>query len=272
MRKIFSCKKIGHAGTLDPCAEGLLICAIENATRLIRYLPLEPKVYEFTIQFGEQTDTLDDTGTIERSGGTLPGKNMLESVLKSFIGNRLQKPPAFSALKIDGVRAYELARRGKKPEMQPRHITIHSLELLQYDIHTGRAECRVSCSAGTYIRALARDIAEALETYGYAISIKRTACGKFSLDNAHRLEEITESTVLISVEKAFDCYPCIKADSFILREASHGKNIALSINNNKHKDARIVLLFDCDDLAALCTRIENNVYHPLEVFLKQVKE
>ena len=265
MRRAFSYKKVGHAGTLDPQAGGLLICAFGPATRLIRFLSTEPKVYEFALQFGSQTDSLDSAGKVIQTGGPLPEGSAVETVMSSFIGSQLQVPPVFSALKIGGERAYRLARSGKIPEMRSRKIEIYSLVLLQYDNRAGRALCRVACSGGTYVRSLARDIAARLGTFGYAASIKRISCGRFNLAGACRLELVTEATTLLSIQQAFDGFPCLQADQSVLRDLACGRDIVLSLASPT--DAETVLLFIGEELAAVCSRVKGNVYHPSQVFI-----
>ncbi|MBN1575433.1 MAG: tRNA pseudouridine(55) synthase TruB [Chitinispirillaceae bacterium] len=265
MRTIFSCRKIGHAGTLDPQAEGVLVLAFGQATRLIKFLPTEPKTYAFTIQFGTQTDSLDAAGTIVHSEGRIPDHDTLVSAIPLFIGLQMQTPPAFSALKINGVRAYSLARNGRAPQLPPREITIYSLSLLHYEQCTGRAQCLVECSGGTYVRALARDIASKLDTVGYASSIRRRSCGKFKLADAHRLEDVTASTPILSVRRTFDEFPRLQIDHSTVQKVAYGRDIVLPqlfpINS------RNVMLFKGEELAAVLIRVEGNVFHPSHVFL-----
>ena len=177
LRKVLKVKKIGHAGTLDPQASGLLVIAVGSSTRLIQYLPNEPKVYRFGLQFGSQTDTLDNTGSIIADGGSFPPSAQLQAALNRFHGEYLQVPPAFSAKKINGVRAYKMARNGDNPPLKPCKVTIHSLDLIQYDQDKGLAELELSCSGGTYVRALVRDLASELNTYGFASFIRRCRSG-----------------------------------------------------------------------------------------------
>jgi tRNA pseudouridine55 synthase len=181
-------KRAGHAGTLDPKASGLLIIAIGRATRLLPYLPLEPKHYLFSIQFGCTTDTLDSEGTVLCSDAPVPGAEQLEAALPAFRGRIQQVPPRYSAVKINGTEAYKLARASKEFSMKARPVTVHELSVLDYDAAGARAQCRVKCSGGTYVRSLARDIALAAGSQGYAASIRRTAIGSFSLDDAVSLK------------------------------------------------------------------------------------
>ncbi|MBN1307230.1 MAG: tRNA pseudouridine(55) synthase TruB [Chitinispirillaceae bacterium] len=265
VRILFSDKKAGHAGTLDPQAEGLLILAFGKATRLLPFLPTEPKVYEFTIQFGAETDSLDAAGTVVRSEGPIPDNNAVAAAIPLFIGLQMQTPPAFSALKIRGVRAYALARRGRIPQLSPREITIHSLSLLHYNQTAGQAQCRVACSGGTYVRALARDIALKLGTFGYASSIRRWSCGKFTLADACRFEAITASTPLVSIRQAFNEFPCLHGDQATVQQVLHGRDIMLP--QSFPTAGRNVMLFAGEELAAVLVRVQENLFHPLRVFV-----
>ena len=184
LRRILQIKKIGHAGTLDPEASGLLLIAIGAATRLLQYVPAEPKVYQFGIQFGSQTDSLDREGELVYTGGKIPERFEIESIIKKYCGEIMQTPPAYSAIKVNGVRAYKLARTGAAVELQERPIQIFAIELLEFDSVSGVAQMQVVCSGGTYVRCLARDIAIDLGTYGFASFVHRVSVGPFTLDAA----------------------------------------------------------------------------------------
>jgi tRNA pseudouridine55 synthase len=195
VRRSFRVQRAGHGGTLDPAASGLLIVALGSATRLLPYVPLEPKRYAFTIRFGAETDTLDAAGVAVKSGGRVPSRSELLDALPMFTGAILQVPPDYSAIKIDGVRAYHTARLGRAPKLAPRSVTVNAINLDAFDEAAGVAELSVTCSGGTYVRSLARDIAHALGTYGHAGSIRRTALGPFHVDAAMQLGECTPSRV-----------------------------------------------------------------------------
>lgn len=177
--------KSGHAGTLDSFASGVLVCMFGTYTRLSDYLMATTKGYEAEILFGEETDSLDPLGQIVATA-ELPAIDRLDSVLAQFRGNILQVPPAFSAVHINGKRAYELALRGEKPELKPREVSIFSLELLSFNKKT--AKIFVSCSKGTYIRSLARDIAIAAGSRGRLSELKRVYSGPFKIEDAIDLE------------------------------------------------------------------------------------
>jgi len=193
MRRIASTKKVGHTGTLDPDATGLLPIVLGHCTKLANYLLLDEKEYVFEMKFGEQTDSDDSTGArLKSCPWEHVTKKALERVLDDFRGDILQVPPIFSALKVDGERAYELARRGEQFELPPRPIVVHELELL--DVTLPRARLRVRCGSGTYVRSLARDIGEALGSCAHTTVIHRTRVGTFGIDRAYTLEALEALT------------------------------------------------------------------------------
>jgi len=197
LRRSLKTKKMGHAGTLDPLASGLLIVAVEQATKLLPLVPVDTKEYHFTIQFGETRTTGDREGEVEQSGFIIPTRESLESVLPQFRGTISQVPPAYSAIKVNGQRAYDLARKGEEVILQSREIDIESLELIAYDETQGKADLIVNCSTGTYVRSLAFDIAKVLGSGGYASRIHRTRVGMFFLENAFATEDVvSEDQVL----------------------------------------------------------------------------
>ncbi len=187
-RRLFNAKKNGHAGTLDPFATGVLPIAFGEATKLIDFITDGDKEYEFTIRFGTETDTADCTGTVIKSGGRIPSADNIIKTLPQFIGNITQTPPAYSAIKINGERAYDLARKGKEISIPERQVSIFDLQFLS--LKNDCADFRVKCSKGTYVRSLGRDIARALDSFGHLQSLRRTKCGLFTLDDTILLENL----------------------------------------------------------------------------------
>jgi len=192
--------KVGHGGTLDPLATGVLPIAVGEATKLAGRMLESNKVYEFTVQFGTQTDTLDAEGVVVATSDFQPGFGSVETVLEQhFLGEIGQFPPAYSAIKIDGQRAYDLARAGVEVEMKPRRVTIHKWEYIaegfvgEWDRSPQYATLRAHVSKGTYIRSLARDIALALGTVGHVTMLRRTKAGPFTLPQAISLDKLDES-------------------------------------------------------------------------------
>jgi tRNA pseudouridine55 synthase len=193
--------KVGHGGTLDPLAGGVLPVALGEATKLSGRMLDANKAYEFTIAFGEETDTLDAEGEEVARSDRRPTMAEVEAVLPRFIGEIEQVPPAYSALKVEGKRAYARARAGEALSMKPRQVTVYGLEIL-----TSTGEDCITLSAtvskGTYIRALARDIAHALEAYGHVTMLRRTKAGPFTLDGAISLDKLAELAKARDLEQA----------------------------------------------------------------------
>jgi tRNA pseudouridine55 synthase len=182
--------RIGHGGTLDPLATGVLPIALGEATKLAGRMLDAAKAYEFTIAFGTQTDTLDAAGQVVATSPVRPTGDAIAAVLDRFRGSIDQVPPAYSALKLDGQRAYALARAGADVQLATRRITVHGLDLLAHDAHS--ATCAARVSKGTYIRSLARDIALALGTVGHVTMLRRTQSGPFGAAQAISLDKLAE--------------------------------------------------------------------------------
>lgn len=188
-RRLFNAKKNGHAGTLDPFATGVLPVAFGEATKLLPYVADGDKEYEFVLQFGAETNTDDSEGEITERCDVFPTEPEIKRILPDFIGRIKQVPPAYSAIKINGQRAYKLARSGVQVDMPEREIEIFDLSLLEM-LPSRQARFWVKCSKGTYVRTLGRDIARKLGSKGHLQELRRVKCGKFTLDNAILLENI----------------------------------------------------------------------------------
>ncbi len=185
-------RKVGHSGTLDPDATGVLIVAAGRATRFLRYLVSDAKAYSFELVLGAQTTTDDSSGdVVHESDPSKVGRADLEAILPSFVGELDQVPPLYSAVHVDGKRAYALARAGEEFVLESRRIHVKSLTLDAFE--SPIAGLTVSCGAGTYVRSLARDIGLALGTHGHARAIRRVIAGEFSLDDATPLALIEEN-------------------------------------------------------------------------------
>ncbi|MCG7346709.1 tRNA pseudouridine(55) synthase TruB [Sphingomonas sp. ACRSK] len=185
--------KVGHGGTLDPLATGVLPIALGEATKLAGRMLDSDKVYDFTVQFGAQTDTLDREGAVIAESDVRPTRAALEAVLAQFTGPIAQVPPAYSALKVDGQRAYDLARAGEEVVLKSRDVTIHALTIAEAgDGALEEATLTAHVSKGTYIRSLARDIALALGSVGHVTMLRRVKAGPFGLDAAISLDKLAE--------------------------------------------------------------------------------
>jgi tRNA pseudouridine55 synthase len=191
IRWLFDAEKAGHGGTLDPLATGLLPIALGEATKTVQWAMDGRKTYRFRIKWGAETETDDLEGAITSQSDLRPSKDAVESTLKQFLGEITQVPPIFSALKIGGERAYDLARAGEKPEMQPRQVMIEELRLLDAS-NPDQADFETVCGKGTYIRALARDIGRALGCLGHLTLLRRTQVGPFGESDMISLEKLEE--------------------------------------------------------------------------------
>ena len=208
MRRITGEKhKVGHMGTLDPMATGVLPIAIGKATRLFDLLSEKRKTYIAEFVFGKTTDTLDAWGEITESNDIEVSKEAIEAVLPSLTGVIDQIPPVYSAKSIDGKRAYEYARKGILLELPAKKVTIYSIKIIDGD--NNRFKLEITCGAGTYIRAIARDIAGALGTFGYMNSLIRIQSGQFNLENSVDIREFEKDPerFLITIEDALSSFP-----------------------------------------------------------------
>ena len=206
--------KVGHGGTLDPLASGVLPIALGEATKLAGRMLDSDKTYEFTVQFGSETDTLDLEGRVIATSDVFPSLAQVEAVLPRFTGPIEQVPPAYSALKVDGRRAYDLAREGEQVELMVRDVTIRSLSIRTHGERDVTLVATVS--KGTYIRSLARDIARALGTVGHVTYLRRTKAGPFTLDRAISLDNLNEigkgaplEDVILPLEAGLDDIPAL---------------------------------------------------------------
>jgi len=188
VRRVYGERSIGHLGTLDPFATGLLILLLGRATRLATFIDAEPKVYEAVISFGEETDTDDATGTVIRTADA-PTEADVKSAISNLCGPVSQVPPAYSAKSVDGTRAYDAARRGEPLDLPAVDVTVHSWQLGPYT--DGRLSAVITCSGGTYIRALARDLGRLTSSAAHLSSLRRTRAGHFDVAQAATLETLS---------------------------------------------------------------------------------
>lgn len=194
-RKLLKIKKIGHTGTLDPFAEGVLPICIGNSTRLIEYLP-DDKAYLAFVQFGKATDSYDIEGNVIFQSDKKVAKEDVEQALKKFEGDIEQLPPIYSAIKVNGKKLYEYAREGKSVEIKPRKVTIYKIELKNFDYYNQVAQVYVECSKGTYIRSIANDLGQVLGCGGYLTRLIRTKAGKFLLENSKKMEDFLSKEIV----------------------------------------------------------------------------
>ncbi len=191
VRRLFNAQKAGHGGTLDPLATGLLPIALGEATKTVPYIMESSKTYRFTVKWGEETTTDDGEGEITQTSDQRPDEATIRALLPEFTGLISQVPPQFSALKIDGARAYDLARDGQTVELAPREISIDRLDLTEMP-DASHAVFEAVCSKGTYVRALARDMGRKLGCYGHVSELRRTQVGPFNEDDMILLDQLDE--------------------------------------------------------------------------------
>ena len=188
-RRLFNARKNGHTGTLDPFATGVLPIAFGEATKVIPFVTDGPKEYEFVIQWGQATSTGDTEGEIIGKTEKIPSRDEILRVIPDFLGSIKQVPPAYSAIKIDGRRAYDLVRQGEAVDIPERIVEVYYLELLE-ELADNQARFKVGCSKGTYVRTLGQDLALALGSLGYLRELRRTKCGNFTLEDTILLENL----------------------------------------------------------------------------------
>lgn len=227
--------KIGHSGTLDPFATGVLLVLIDGAVRLQDELHLLPKTYKAEIMLGVTTDTDDGTGLIKKIEVPLePSKDELLAALDHIKHQTAQIPPTYSAIKINGRKMYDLARKGEIVEQKPRNITIHEIILENYSYPT--LTISVTCSTGTYIRAIARDIGAMLGTGGYCSQLERSAIGNFNIQKSIKLENIPENinSVLLSLEQLTQHLQSISFEDSNVAKLKNGREVEIPENNPKN--------------------------------------
>nr|WP_294678275.1 tRNA pseudouridine(55) synthase TruB [uncultured Blautia sp.] len=216
LRGILHMKKIGHTGTLDPDAEGVLPVALGRGTRLVELLTEKQKTYETVLHLGVVTDTQDMTGTVLETKPVNVTEEQVREAAASFVGDKLQIPPMYSALKVNGRKLYELAREGKTVERKPRPVTFYEIRIL--DMQLPKVRLSVTCSKGTYIRTLCHDIGEKLGCGGAMEELLRTRSGNFTLEESMTLSQVEEAVKdgtieekLVSIEDVLSGYPAVYA-------------------------------------------------------------
>ena len=265
VRRLLSEPRIGHLGTLDPFACGVLVLLLGKATRLARFYRDRDKTYRGTIRFGYSTDSYDSTGT-PTSPDRKPtlDEDELRRLFGEFVGTQLQQPPALSAKKIGGVRAYRLARRGQMPALNAVSVTIHELELLSID--GPFVGIRVRASSGTYVRSLAHELGMRMRVGAHLAQLRRTAVGEFVEAAAVSLEQLETRkqqgvVPLIPMETLLPEFPALALPSFLADLVSNGNPVAL-----EGSEQWVRLLDASGTLRGIAERTSDGLYHPLVVF------
>ena len=253
LRRVFGTRRIGHGGTLDPMATGVLPVFVGRATRGVEFFEHAEKTYEATLRLGIHTDTEDITGTVLEERPVEVTREQFEKALENFRGEILQVPPMYSALKINGQKLCDLARKGKEVERQPRPITIYKLECLGFDGVT--AKLLVHCSKGTYIRTLCKDIGESLGCGGCMASLCRVTAGEYTLDGSVPLETLLEcedpGVYLRPVDSMFVNYEAVKLTENQEKRCRNGNSFSIKLPDGTYraygKDEEFLMLAKVED-------------------------
>ncbi len=273
-KRLFDAAKAGHGGTLDPLATGILPIAFGEATKTVQYVMNGEKGYRFTVRWGEERDTDDAEGEVVESSASRPTREEIEAVLPMFIGDIMQLPPRFSAIKVRGERAYDLARDGEEVELKPRPVSIHDLRLVEMpDADTAVFEAETG--KGAYVRALARDMGRELGCLGHVCALRRTRVGPFDLDDAISLEKLEElrhkadgrealMEALLPVETALDDIPALAIDRNQAARLVRGQQVILR-GGDAPANEEVVLATWKGKPVALCA-IEAGILKPRRVF------
>ncbi len=248
VRRAANTSRAGHAGTLDPFATGLLVLLLGRGTRLIPYVDGEPKVYEATIRFGAETDTDDATGSVTREAA-LPAVDAVDRAIEQLTGAIDQVPPAYSAKKVAGVRAYDAARRGQALELAPARVTVHAWTILER--RADELRVRITCSGGTYIRALARDVGRLAASAAHLTQLRRVASGPYSVQDAVSLDRIRAGELpLRPLRDVVSALPARQLDASERAAVLHGRSVA-----PRSDGARVALVDDEQTLIAVAERV-----------------
>lgn len=240
LRGILHERRIGHSGTLDPMATGLLVVFVGRATRAVEFAEADSKEYIAGLRLGISTDTQDITGNTLKSSNSLPSKAELEQALSAFKGEISQIPPMYSAIKVGGRKLYELARRGESVERKPRKVTIEKLDIIGENESDYVLD--VVCSKGTYIRTLCNDIGDTLGCGGCMSSLRRVKAGAFSIEKAHTIDEIQAAAdnggldeIIIPVDRLFSAYPELTVRDTAEKKLRNGNVIKLAAPNGTYR-------------------------------------
>jgi tRNA pseudouridine55 synthase len=251
VRRAVKTRRVGHAGTLDPFATGLLVMLVGRGTRLIPFIDDEPKVYEATISFGSETDTDDLTGSVVKEAPSPDDPSIAEAITR-LTGDIEQMPPAYSAKKVHGVRAYDAARRGKPLDLDPVRVRVHEIRMV------GRTDrglrIRVTCAGGTYIRALARDLGRMAGSAAHLVELRRVRSGSFDVADAMSIEQIRSAEVhLRPLRAAVPTMPVQRVTEMESRRVRHGNAVPAAVDGSR------IALLDEESLIAVAERVSDEL-------------
>ena len=264
LRRVFQTRRIGHGGTLDPMATGVLPVFVGRATRGVEFFEHADKVYEAELRLGITTDTEDITGKVLQTKAVSVTEQALLDILPQFQGEIYQTPPMYSALKIDGKKLYDLARKGVEVHREPRKITIFSLQLLSFSGDT--AKLRVHCSKGTYIRTLCKDIGEALGCGGCMAALRRTAAGDYTEQDAVSLDQLLESPApekyLQKVDTRFADHPAVNLTANQEKRCRNGNAFSVSLADGTYR------AYSQDGEFLMLAKVESGVMSTIKSFFE----
>ena len=264
LRRVFNTRRIGHGGTLDPMATGVLPVFVGRATRGVEFFEHAEKTYETVLRLGITTDTEDITGTVLTEQDAFVTGEMLEEVLEKFRGDIMQVPPMYSALKVNGQKLYDLARKGKEVERQPRPITIPELTLLEPGQETLRV--RVRCSKGTYIRTLGNDIGEALGCGGCMAALRRVSAGEYGIAEAVPLQQLLETEepekYLRPVDSMFRNYPAVTLTENQEKRCRNGNSFSVKLEAGTYR------AYGKDGAFLMLAKVEHGVMSTVKSFFE----
>ena len=232
VRRLAGTRKVGHAGTLDPMATGVLVLGVNRATRLLGHLTLTDKAYDATVRLGAATTTDDAEGEVVTTA-SVEGitEDAIREALAGFVGQIEQVPSSVSAIKVDGRRAYERVRAGELVALESRHVRIDELEVRE--IRGADVDVSIRCSSGTYIRAIARDVGERLGVGGHLVALRRTAVGPYALDTTHTLEQLEDDLVVLPIgDAARQSFPDLDLDEAQAKDVRFGRKLTLTLGHD----------------------------------------
>lgn len=258
IRKMFKGYKVGHTGTLDPIATGLLNICVGDATKLSSELTSEDKKYKVKMLLGVETDTYDITGRIMFASVVNKDEIYIKERIKRFVGRQMQMPPIYSAIKVDGKRAYEVAREGGNIELKPREIEIYSIENINVDLDNKEVEFEVSCSKGTYIRSLVNDIGKKIGCGATMTELRRLKCGNFDIKDAITLEKFIKLEIDEMNKRVITIEECYKDSKNVHLNDTELKKFLNGVNIECNSIERIVKVYNNKNFVGLGV-VENNI-------------
>ena len=274
LKRLYNPKKVGHAGTLDPLATGVLPIAFGEATKTVAHVVDCEKTYDFTIRWGVETDSDDAEGQPVRTSDERPSREAIEAALPAFIGDIMQVPPCYSAIKVDGERAYDLARDGDAVELTPRPVSVYELDI-EEPISPELTRLICACGKGTYVRSIARDLGRSLGCYGHIAALRRTSVGPFDEENAISLEKLEQfsnsadgysalMSAILPVETALDGIPALAISGDDAARLKRGQSILIRGGNAPILKGPIYAT--SRGVLVAIGEVERGEMHPIRVF------